>query len=240
MTTQTAKLPRHFYRMPPRSCPYLPGRTEQNIFTELLGPNSAMLYDALSQAGFRRSHNIAYRPACPQCQACVPVRVVVDDFAPGRSFRRIQNANADLRSIERPAAATTEHYRLFVRYLSSRHAEGEMAGMTLSEYTAMVEDSPLPSFIVEYRDEDGEALAACLTDRLGDGLSAVYSFFHPGQLGRSLGTLVILDLIERARSEGLPYLYLGYWIANNRKMAYKARFRPLEALEAGGWRPFSG
>jgi arginine-tRNA-protein transferase len=235
MTTQTARLPRFFYRMPPRPCPYLPGRTEQNIFTELSGPSTMPLYDALTQAGFRRSHNVAYRPSCPGCQACVPVRVVTWRFAPTRSQQRVLRANEDLTEAEAPGAATSEQYALFARYLSARHADGEMAGMTYADYVAMVEDSPLDTFVAEYRDRERRLLAACLVDRLNDGLSAVYSFFEPGQSERSLGAYMILRLIAKSRGWRLPYLYLGYWIAGSRKMSYKANFRPLEGLTSRGW-----
>jgi arginyl-tRNA--protein-N-Asp/Glu arginylyltransferase len=235
MTTQTAKLPRFFYRMPPRPCPYLAGRTEQNIFTELAGPNTNQLYDALTQAGFRRSHNVAYRPACPGCQACVPVRVVADKFEIGRSFRRVMRGNADIRTIEVPAQANAEQYGLFSRYVGSRHGDGEMAGMTFADYAAMVQDSPLRTFMTEYRDEADRLLGACLVDRLGDGLSAVYSYFEPAAAYRSLGTYMIISLIQKTVRYGLPYLYLGYWIDGSRKMDYKARFRPLEGLGAEGW-----
>ncbi len=236
MTSHTAKLPRQFYRMPLRPCPYLPGRTEQNIFTELSGPGNSRLYNMLTQAGFRRSHSIAYRPSCPGCQACVAVRVAVDEFAPRRSLRRVEGANRDLVQRELPANATTEHYRLFSHYVASRHNDGEMADMTFADYQAMVEESPLPSMIAEFRNSEGRLLAACLSDRLADGLSAVYSYFDPTEGRRSLGSYVVLRLIERTRELGLPYLYLGYWIADSRKMAYKARFQPLEALGAGGWK----
>jgi arginine-tRNA-protein transferase len=235
MTTQTARLPRFFYRMPPRPCPYLQGRTEQNIFTELSGPAVSQLYDALTQAGFRRSHNVAYRPSCPGCQACVPVRVVAWQFQPTRSQLRVARMNADVGENEAPGLATPEQYALFARYLSARHADGEMAGMTYADYVAMVEDSPLNTLIAEYRDRAGKLIGACLVDRLHDGLSAVYSFFEPAQSERSLGTYMIQRLIERTRAAGLPYLYLGYWISGSRKMAYKANFRPLEGLTSRGW-----
>ena len=131
--------------------------------------------------------------------------------------------------------ATPEQYALFARYLSARHADGEMAGMTYADYVAMVEDSPLNTLIAEYRDRAGKLIGACLVDRLHDGLSAVYSFFEPSQSERSLGTYMIQRLIERTRAAGLPYLYLGYWISGSRKMAYKANFRPLEGLTSRGW-----
>lgn len=235
MTTQTARLPRFFYRMPPRPCPYLQGRTEQNIFTELSGPAVSQLYDALTQAGFRRSHNVAYRPSCPGCQACVPVRVVAWQFEPSRSQLRVARANADVSECEVPGLATPEQYALFARYLSARHADGEMAGMTYADYVAMVEDSPLNTLIAEYRDGAGKLIGACLVDRLHDGLSAVYSYFEPSQSERSLGTYMIMRLVERTRAAGLPYLYLGYWISGSRKMAYKANFSPLEGLTSRGW-----
>lgn len=236
MTTQTAKLPRFFYRMPPRPCPYLAGRTEQNIFTELAGPNVGQLYDALTHAGFRRSHNVAYRPACPGCQACIPVRVVAEAFRPGKSLRRVLKRNDSVVAEDVAGLATDEQFRLFTRYVGSRHGDGEMAGMSFADYTAMVEDSPLRTFITEYRDgERGPLVAACLVDRLADGLSAVYSFFDPALADRSLGTHMIMQLIDRTRELGLRYLYLGYWIPGSRKMSYKSRFRPLEGLGADGW-----
>ncbi len=238
MTSQTAKLPRQFYRMPLRPCPYLPGRTEQNIFTELAGPSNGSLYNMLTQAGFRRSHSIAYRPACPGCQACVAVRVLAAEFAPSRSLRRVAGANADLRISTVPAKANTEHYRLFSRYVAARHYDGEMADMTYADFAAMVEESPLPSKLTEFRTGDGRLVAACLSDELRDGISAVYSYFDPDEARRSLGSYVVLRLVEATRALDLPYLYLGYWIGSSRKMSYKSRFRPLEALGPGGWKRF--
>ena len=235
MTAHTAKLPRFFYRMPPRPCPYLKGRTEQNIFTELTGPNTAGLYDALTLSGFRRSHNVAYRPACPGCRACVPVRVVAPSFAPGASLRRIVRRNADLVDQDLPARATAEQYELFLRYVTSRHGDGEMAGMAFADYAAMVQDSPLRTFVTEIRSPKGRLCACALVDRLEDGLSAVYSFFDPALDQRSLGTFTIIRLIAKSRQLDLPYLYLGYWIEGSRKMSYKWRFRPLEGLTAEGW-----
>lgn len=240
MTSHNSKLPRHFYRMPPRPCPYLPGRTEQNIFTELVGPDSRPIYDILTHAGFRRSHGIAYRPACPGCQACVPVRIVARDFDLSKSLKRIVNRNTDITSAEAPPRATLEHYRLFSRYVTARHDDGEMADMTYIDYAAMVEESPLPSHLEEYRDGDGALIGACLTDRLSDGFSAVYSYFEPDLDHRSLGTLMVVDLVAKAQRERLSYVYLGYWIEGSRKMAYKTRFRPLEALGPGGWARMNG
>ena len=137
---------------------------------------------------------------------------------------------------EVPARATAEQFHLFQRYQAVRHGEGDMATMSFYDYRAMVEDTPIDTFMVEFRDPDDTMVGACLTDRLGDGLSAVYSFFVPGLEKRSLGTYTILWLIDRARSLGLPYVYLGYWVPESRKMAYKSRFRPSEILSGGVWR----
>lgn len=227
--------PQFFYTTAPLPCPYLPGRTERKIVTELSGTEAEALHERLSRAGFRRSHNIAYAPVCPGCQACVPIRVVSEDFTPDRTQRRILRANADLTVSEMPARATAEQFTLFQRYQKNRHADGDMAAMGYYDYRAMIEDTPISTGILEFRDARDRLLGACLTDWLADGLSAVYSFFDTDEEKRSLGTFAVLWLIGRARSLGLPYVYLGYWVPESRKMAYKARFRPSEILISGAW-----
>jgi arginine-tRNA-protein transferase len=203
--------------------------------TELSGTEAEALHERLSRAGFRRSHNIAYAPVCPGCQACVPIRVVSEEFTPDRTQRRILRANADLTISEMPARATAEQFTLFQRYQKNRHADGDMAAMGYYDYRAMIEDTPISTGILEFRDARDRLLGACLTDWLADGLSAVYSFFDTDEDKRSLGTFAVLWLIGRARSLGLPYVYLGYWVPESRKMAYKARFRPSEILISGAW-----
>ncbi len=230
-----AGLQHRFFLSGPRPCPYLYGRVERSIFTELAGGGAPRLYETLLRSGFRRSHQVAFRPACPECSACVPVRVVVREFAARPWMRRIAKANAVLAAAERPARATREQYALFRSYVAERHGEGEMALMDFDDYRSMVEDSPIESALVEFRDAGGALVAACLADRLSDGFSAVYSFFAPGEAWPSLGSHMILWLIETARARGLPYVYLGYWVAGSRKMSYKSRFRPLEALGSEGW-----
>jgi leucyl-tRNA---protein transferase len=231
--------PQHFYRTAAFPCPYLPGRFERKLVTELAGREALAFYNALSRAGFRRSHHLAYRPACVGCAACVPVRIPVADFHLSRSLRRIQKTNADLAARLAEREASLEQFRLFQRYQRSRHADSDMASMTFGDFRSMIEDSPVLSRIIELRDEGGRCLGACLVDVLDDGLSAVYSFFEPEEHRRSLGTLLVLALVDAARQAGLPYAYLGYWIAESRKMAYKARFRPLEALTPQGWQPLA-
>lgn len=230
------KRPQFFFTTAPMPCPYLDGRLERKIVTDLSGPGADAVHDALSRAGFRRSHTIAYAPACPGCQACLPVRIIADRFAPGKTLRRIQKANSDLDATVVPAHATAEQYQLFSLYQQTRHGDSDMALMGFFDYRSMVEDSPIQTSVVEFRTPDGTLMAGCLLDRMSDGLSAVYSFFDPNSPPRrSLGTYMVLWLIERARIEGLDYVYLGYWIENSRKMAYKSRFRPLEAFGPEGW-----
>jgi len=230
-------VPLRFYRSAPRPCAYLPGRNEQLIFAELEDSGAASAYDALTHAGFRRSHNIIYRPACANCAACIPVRIVAHDFEPNRSLRRIASRNTDLRVRRRSPGVSAEHYILFRRYQKARHAGGDMADMSLAQYRAMVEDTTVDTFLTEFRvsGPDQKLAAVVLGDRLGDGLSAVYSFFDPAMRRRSLGTQVILWLIGEAVRLNLPYVYLGYWIDESPKMAYKTRFRPVEALGPKGW-----
>lgn len=234
-----------FYLTAPSPCPYLPGQAERKVFTHLVGDRASAMNDLLTQGGFRRSQNIAYRPACETCRACVSIRVVVDEFTASGSFERVFRRNADIVGNEIPAAPTSEQYSLFRRYLDARHAEGGMADMTVLDYAMMVEDTHVDTGIVEYRFRGpdtaitgrgrGPLVAAALTDRLGDGLSMVYSFFDPDHSSRSLGTYIILDHIRRARKKGLPYVYLGYWVSGSRKMGYKTRFRPQEHLGPRGW-----
>jgi len=225
-----------FYVLMETPCPYLAGRRERKLLTEIGGTESVARYNSLSRAGFRRSHNFAYRPACSNCTACVPVRVCADAFQPSRSLRRVARLNATLVATDQPPQATMEQYDLFNRYVSSRHSDGEMASMDFSDYRTMIEDTRLKTRLTEFREADGRLVAACLTDWLEDGPSAVYSFFAPDLAGRSLGTFMVLWLIEAAGRHDLPHVYLGYWIAASTKMAYKARFHPVEGLGADGWR----
>jgi leucyl-tRNA---protein transferase len=221
-------------------CPYLPGRVERKVFTHLIGHEARALNTQLSHGGFRRSQNIAYRPACDGCAACVSVRVPVNSFELRRSFRRVLKRNADIESSVGKARAAHEHYSLFRDYIDARHGEGGMADMTVLDFAAMVDDSFVDSRLVEYRFKPespraGALASAVLIDILGDGISMIYSFFDPELENRSLGTQMILDNIYRAKRLGLPYLYLGYWVKESPKMNYKAQFLPQERLTSEGW-----
>lgn len=234
-----------FYLTSPTPCPYLPGEIERKVFTHLVGRRARELNDVLTQGGFRRSQTIAYRPACETCRACVSVRVPVADFRPSRSMRRVGRLNADIIGEVRPNKPTSEQYSLFRGYLDARHGDGGMADMTVLDFAMMVEDSHVETVVVEYRRRGpdtgingrgtGPLLAVSVSDVLGDGLSMVYSFFEPEAEDASLGTLMILDHIARARDMGLKYLYLGYWVRGSAKMDYKGRFLPQERLHPEGW-----
>ena len=240
MNTQTTQSPQ-FYLTAPAQCPYLEAERERKVFTHLVGPRAGEMNDLLTQGGFRRSQNIAYRPACEHCRACVSVRIVAGEFVPGRSLRKTQARNADLVSTERPAYATTEQFDLFRTYLDSRHQRGGMADMSLDDYKVMVEETHVETRLIEYRvatgllEEEGELVAVALSDFMVDGLSMVYSFFNPAYVKRSLGSFMIIDHVARARTMGLPYVYLGYWVKGSRKMDYKKRFQPQEHLTGQGW-----
>lgn len=229
-----------FFLTAPSPCPYLPARYERKVFAHLPLSEGAVVNDSLSQVGFRRSQNIAYRPACEACEACVSARIPVAGYELSRSERRILDRNRGLSRSIVEAEATMEQFDLLRRYLLARHAEGGMAEMGWPDFVAMVEDTAVRTHMVEYRsaseDNGPGALIACaLVDQLSDGLSLVYSFFEPGLSRRSLGSFIILDHIAQAQQGGLPHVYLGYWVPGSDKMAYKARFDPLEVLRPTGW-----
>jgi leucyl-tRNA---protein transferase len=233
-----------FFVTNPGPCPYLPGKTERKVFTELNGVHADELNDALGRIGFRRSQNVAYRPSCIDCKSCVSVRVLTNEFEPNATQRRILKRNADLAVSACRPWSTSEQYDLLRRYLSQRHPVGGMTGMDDMDYADMVEQSPVRSHVVEYRTPGrfgrlGELVGACLTDQQADGLSMIYSFYDAEAEGRpSLGNFIIMDHIMRARAAGLPYVYLGYWVEGAARMQYKVRYRPMERLGPDGWERF--
>jgi arginine-tRNA-protein transferase len=237
------KFPR-FFVTNPGPCPYLPGKTERKVFTELNGPHADELNDALGRIGFRRSQNVAYRPSCIDCKACISVRVLTAEFEPNATQRKILRRNEDLQVSACRPWSTGEQYSLLRRYLGQRHPGGGMVNMDEMDYADMVEQSPVQSQIVEYRTPPrfgraGELVGACLTDNQGDGLSMIYSFYDAQVEGRSgLGNYIIMDHIIRAREAGLPYVYLGYWVDGSPRMNYKTRYQPLEKLGPEGWARF--
>jgi len=181
-------------------------------------------------------------PYCDACSACVPVRILAEEFAPRRSLKRIARINSDLIATRMQPAPSAEQYALFRDYIDARHADGGMAEMSVLDYSLMVEDSVVETFVTEYRlkpdprgDGKSRLIGVSLCDRLSDGISMVYSFYDPSEPQRSLGTYMILDHVAYARAQGYPFVYLGYWIEGSRKMRYKNRFMPQECLTPKGW-----
>jgi leucyl-tRNA---protein transferase len=232
-----------FFITAPAPCPYLPGRLERKVFTHLVGQDARNLNTQLSRGGFRRSQNIAYRPACDGCGACVSVRIPVKQFTLSKSYLRVLARNKDLAGAPVRAKATSEHYGVFRDYIDSRHGNGGMAEMSVLDFAAMIDETFVDSHLVEYRfksddEQPGELAGAVLVDMLDDGLSLIYSFYEPSFEKRSLGTFIILDSVLRAQRMGLDYLYLGYWVKGSSKMEYKSRFLPQERLMPDGWTLF--
>lgn len=243
--TAPVRFPR-FFVTSPAPCPYLPGRSERKVFTELKGSHADSLNDALGRIGFRRSQTVAYRPSCLDCAACVSVRVVANEFAPSATQKRNLRRNDDLVATLCKPWSTSEQFELLQSYLGVRHPGGGMATMDEVDFADMVEHTPVTTYVIEYREpsEDGvtpgRLVGACLTDKQNDGLSMIYSFYDPHHASRSgLGNYIILDHIRRAADMGLPYVYLGYWVEGSARMQYKVRYRPLEKLGRVGWERMS-
>ncbi len=241
--TAPFRFPR-FFVTSPSPCPYLAGKSERKVFTELTGAHAGELNDALSKIGFRRSQGVAYRPSCLDCSACVSVRVVTQIFKPNATQRKLLRKNADIEITACRPWSTQEQFDLLRHYLDARHPAGGMVGMDDVDYADMVEQTSVNSFVIEYREpsvngRQGKLVGACITDQQDDGLSMVYSFFDPDSTQRSgLGSFIILDHIIRAGRAGLPYVYLGYWVKGAQRMEYKIGFRPLERLGPDGWHRF--
>jgi arginine-tRNA-protein transferase len=238
--TAPVRFPR-FFVTSAAPCPYLPGRSERKVFTELRGDHADQLNDALGRIGFRRSQTVAYRPSCVDCAACVSVRVVAGEFRLSSTQKRNLKRNSDLvATICRPWS-TLEQFELLQRYLGARHPGGGMANMDEIDFADMVEHTPVDTWVIEYREptldgSPGRLVGACLTDRQGDGLSMIYSFYETDETNRTgLGNYIILDHIRRAAADGLPFVYLGYWVEGSARMQYKVRYRPLERLSRDGW-----
>ena len=225
-----------FYVSPPHPCSYLAEREAITLFADPHAKMTTALYSDLAELGFRRSGEHVYRPRCPDCTACLPVRVDVMAFKPNRSQRRNWNQNHELTVIPRPAIFCDEHYQLYRRYIHSRHPDGAMDVDSPEQYTEFLTAAWCESRFVEFRDDE-QLLAVAVMDILRNGLSAVYTFFDPEASNRGLGNLAVLWLIEEAKRRQLPWIYLGYLIEQSPKMAYKANYRPLQHFDHGYWYP---
>ncbi|MBV1786602.1 arginyltransferase [Marinobacterium sp. D7] len=224
-----------FYATPPHDCSYLPGRKAKTLFVDPQAEVDGALYSQLSDLGFRRSGSHIYRPHCDSCNACVSVRIPVREFTPSKTQRRIWRRNSDL-TVKRVAPQLTiEYYRLYDRYITERHADGDMYPPSPSQFMSFLVEGRQPSTFYEFRDRQNELVAIAVTDQLDQGLSALYTFYAPVLEKRSLGTYAILWQIESARQAKLDYLYLGYWVRDCRKMNYKTAYHPLDMLIADQW-----
>lgn len=226
-----------FFATPAHSCSYLPGRDATTMFVDPRADVDKRLYSQLTALGFRRSGSHYYRPHCEHCNACVPVRLDARAFRPDRSQRRVWKGNQDLSFNLVPAQFSERYYQLYARYINERHADGDMHPPSRDQFQSFLVEGATESWFLEMSLGD-ELIGLAVLDELDDGLSAIYTIFDPDQEQRSLGTLAILWQIEEARERRLPWVYLGYWIRESRKMNYKTRFRPIEALVDGSWRVF--
>ncbi len=225
-----------FYASEEHPCSYLPGEEAITLFADPKAKMTPQLYSALSDLGFRRSGEYVYAPRCPRCSACLPVRLPVNAFTPDRSQRRNWVLNQDLEVRVLPPEFSEAHFAIYQRYIHSRHPDGSMATPDREQYNRFFRSSWSDTRYVEFS-LAGQPLAVAVADVLERGLSAVYTFFDPAEQQRGLGVFAVLWLIEEAKRRGLPYLYLGYLIHESPKMAYKARYRPLEVFRDGRWFP---
>ncbi|HWT29244.1 MAG TPA: arginyltransferase [Methylophilaceae bacterium] len=224
-----------FYATTPYPCGYLEGKLAQSLIAAPHHLIDAEAYSGLIQLGFRRSGKFAYRPHCEHCNACIPVRLPVDRFTPNRSQRRALKQHLDLRVTVSELRYSEEHFALYTAYQTARHHNGDDAE-SAEQYRNFLVQSNVESVMVEFRDNDALRIVS-VVDIVRDGLSAVYTFYDASDRSNSFGTFNVLWLIEWCRSLGLPYLYLGYWIDQSRKMHYKKHFLPQEGLIDGEWQP---
>ena len=223
-----------FFLTPKHPCSYIQRNTAQTLFFDPRQIITPGIYQALTDQGFRRSGSHLYRPHCGSCEACIPTRVPVDEFAPRRSQRRVLKRNADLHLEVEEAAFSRRHYHLYERYISLRHSDGDMFPASEDQFRSFLL-SPWSNSLFLSGYEGDRLVSVAVTDRQPNGLSAIYTFFEPSLNQRSLGVWSILQQVELCRTLELPYLYLGYWVRECDKMKYKTDYRPCELYVNQRW-----
>ncbi|OPX57022.1 arginine-tRNA-protein transferase [Oceanospirillum multiglobuliferum] len=226
-----------FYMTVPHPCSYLADKEASTLFLDPEHPLNQSVYDLLSLVGFRRSGSHLYRPNCKGCNACISVRIPVNDFIFKRKYRKIAHRNSDLSWRIVPAQFSAEHYALYERYINERHADGDMYPPSEDQFRSFLNIDCEFTHLVEFREPSGQLVAVSAMDELSHGLSAIYTFYDPNLSRRSLGVYVVLWLLVYCRSIDSPYLYLGYWVESCKKMSYKTQYQPLEQLQDNHWQP---
>ena len=218
------------------NCPYIEGKEETRIFINLA--KNPEISDQLAISGFRRVENWAYKPVCIDCDECKPIRIICQEFLFSKNQTRIVNKNIELKRNVRECLAKKEHYELFIKYQHNRHFNGPMSKMEWTDYSSMINSSPVNTLILEYKDKTNNLIGIMIIDIQKNGISAVYSFYNTNYLNNSIGVFMILDAISYTKQHNLDFLYLGYYIQKNQKMNYKNKFFPSEILNNGNWESF--
>jgi len=225
-----------FFQAADHPCPYLKGKQATNVFVDPNQEIDSGVYAFLSNYGFRRSGKQVYKPRCSNCEACLPIRVVINDFTPSKSQKRCLKKNEDLTPYQLSDIRNDECYALYEKYITGRHDDGDMYPPSYKQYTDFLSNSWGATRYLALRDQNKKLVSIAVVDLLHNGLSAMYSFFDPDEMKRSLGVYNILYQILWAQDQDLAFLYLGYLIHDCKKMSYKKAYQPYQVLINNEWR----